>query len=132
VFHNSNPSWARLEKCHREKLENADRSFNASFTKSFLQEFEEDGIPRSGQESNKCTPQVRAIDREERCMPGKHRTITPEKRRQIIRLAAKGATYRQIAKEVDLSNGAVGIVVKPLGGVTPQRDVGPGDDTVVT
>jgi transposase, IS30 family len=54
-------------------------------------------------------------------MPGKHRTITPEKRRQIIRLAAKGATYRQIAKEVDLSNGAVGIVVKPLGGVTRKE-----------
>jgi transposase, IS30 family len=52
---------------------------------------------------------------------GKHRTITPEKRRQIIRLAAKGATYRQIAKEVDLSNGAVGIVVKPLGGVTRKE-----------
>ena len=54
-------------------------------------------------------------------MAGKWRRITPEKRRQIIRLAAKGATYRQIADAVDLSQGAVRIVVKPLGGVTRKE-----------
>ena len=45
------------------------------------------------------------------------RRITPEKRREIIRLAAKGATYKEIAQTVDLSIGGVGIVVQPLGGV---------------
>lgn len=44
--------------------------------------------------------------------------ITPEKRREIIRLAARGGTYREIADTVELSTGAIGIVVKPLGGVT--------------
>ncbi len=46
-----------------------------------------------------------------------YRRITPGKRRQILRLAAQGATYQQIAEAVDLSHGAVGIVVLPLGGV---------------
>ena len=46
-----------------------------------------------------------------------YRRITPDKRRQVIRLAAQGATQRQIAETVDLSHGAVGIVVRPLGGV---------------
>jgi IS30 family transposase len=45
------------------------------------------------------------------------RRITPEKRREIIQLAAKGWTYHRIAEAVDLSHGAVGIVVTPLGGV---------------
>jgi IS30 family transposase len=45
------------------------------------------------------------------------RRITPEKRREIIRLAAKGWTHNRIAEAVDLSHGAVGIVVTPLGGV---------------
>ena len=51
----------------------------------------------------------------------KRRRITPEKRREIIRLAARGATYQQIAEEVDLSHGAVGIVLVPLGGVTRKE-----------
>lgn len=46
-----------------------------------------------------------------------YRRITPEKRRQVLRLAAQGATYQQIAETVDLSRGSVGIVVMPLGGV---------------
>ncbi|MFN2638272.1 MAG: IS30 family transposase [Gemmatimonadaceae bacterium] len=50
-------------------------------------------------------------------MARRWRRITPEKRRQIIGLAAKGWTQRQIADAVDLSRGAVGIVVTPLGGV---------------
>jgi IS30 family transposase len=45
------------------------------------------------------------------------RRITPDKRRQIIRLAARGETHKQIAEKVDLSRGAVWMVVKPLGGV---------------
>jgi IS30 family transposase len=45
------------------------------------------------------------------------RRITPEKRREITRLAAKGWTHNRIAEAVDLSHGAVGIVVTPLGGV---------------
>jgi IS30 family transposase len=54
------------------------------------------------------------------------RRITSDKRRQIIRLASQGATYRQIADQVDLSQGAVGIVVKPLGGVTRKEMWDPG------
>jgi transposase, IS30 family len=46
-----------------------------------------------------------------------YRRITPEKRREVLRLAAKGATYEEIVAEVDLSKGAVGLVVRPLGGV---------------
>ena len=48
-------------------------------------------------------------------MKRRWRRLSPEKRREIIRLAAHGGTYRQIADTVDLSTGAVGIVVKPLG-----------------
>jgi IS30 family transposase len=46
-----------------------------------------------------------------------YRPITPEKRRQIIKLASQGATYQQIADTVDLSTGGVGTVLIPLGGV---------------
>lgn len=46
-----------------------------------------------------------------------YRRMTPEKRREVLRLAAKGATYQQIVDQVDLSVGAVAIVVGPLGGV---------------
>ena len=56
------------------------------------------------------------------------RRITPEKRRQIIRLAAKGVTQQQIAEVVDLSHGAVGVVVRPLGGVIRKEMWEPGDN----
>jgi transposase, IS30 family len=46
-----------------------------------------------------------------------YRPITPEKRRQIIKLAARGATYREIVDAAHVSVGAVGIVLVPLGGV---------------
>jgi transposase, IS30 family len=46
-----------------------------------------------------------------------YRSITPEKRRQIIKMAARGATYRQIVDALNVSTGAVGIVLVPLGGV---------------
>jgi IS30 family transposase len=65
------------------------------------------------------------------------RRITPEKRREIVRLAADGATYQEIAEKVDLSHGAVGIVVRPLGGVIRNEMWNPGtkrmslDDRVV-
>ena len=59
----------------------------------------------------------RSTDREEECVARPWRRITPEKRREIVRLAARGATYDQIAQSVDLSSSAVALVVKPLGGV---------------
>jgi len=45
------------------------------------------------------------------------RRITPEVRREVIRLARGGASYRDIKGRLDLSNGAVGLVLVPLGGV---------------
>jgi transposase, IS30 family len=51
----------------------------------------------------------------------RYRRITPAKRRQIIALAAKGATYQQMVDAVDLSMGAIAIVVKPLGGVSRKE-----------
>ena len=45
------------------------------------------------------------------------RRITPEKRREIVRLAAKGVSQERIAEVVDLSKGSVWTIVKPLGGV---------------
>jgi transposase, IS30 family len=62
-----------------------------------------------------------STDREEGRVAGQWRRITPEKRREIARLVAKGATYREIAEAVDLSQGAVGIVVKPLGGMVRKE-----------
>lgn len=55
-----------------------------------------------------------------------YRRITPEKRRQVLRLAAQGATEKQIAAAVDLSHGAIGIVVRPLGGVIRKEMWAPG------
>lgn len=52
--------------------------------------------------------------------------ITPEQRREIIRLAAKGMSYRQIIDRLDISMGAVGIVLVPLGGVTRREMWCPG------
>lgn len=45
------------------------------------------------------------------------RRVTPDKRREIIRLAARGLSLHQIAAEVQLAHGSVGSVVRPLGGV---------------
>jgi transposase, IS30 family len=59
----------------------------------------------------------KSTDREEECVARRWRRITPEKRRLILRLAAKGATQQQIAETVDLSTSAVRLVVIPLGGV---------------
>jgi IS30 family transposase len=43
--------------------------------------------------------------------------LTPEIRREVIRLARNGATYRDIKGKLDLPNGSIGLVLKPLGGV---------------
>ena len=51
----------------------------------------------------------------------RYRAVTPDKRRQVIALAAKGATYQEIARTVDLSTGAIGLVIKPLGGVSRKE-----------
>jgi IS30 family transposase len=45
------------------------------------------------------------------------RRITPEVRREVIRLARRGATYRDIKGKLDLPAGSVAAVLKPLGGV---------------
>jgi IS30 family transposase len=43
--------------------------------------------------------------------------LSPETRRAVIRLAAKGRSYRQIIAEAGVSMGAVTLITKPLGGV---------------
>lgn len=45
------------------------------------------------------------------------RRLDREHRTRIIRLAAKGWTYRQIAREVGCARGSVGNVLGPMGGV---------------
>jgi len=46
------------------------------------------------------------------------RRLDRDLRRQIVRLAAKGATYREILEQVDTSMGAITIVLRDWGGVT--------------
>jgi IS30 family transposase len=46
-----------------------------------------------------------------------YRRITPEVRRQVMRLAAKGLSQRQIMREIDLPLVSVWGVLRPLGGV---------------
>jgi len=50
--------------------------------------------------------------------PQRRRRIDGELRREVIRLAAKGATYRDILGVVDTSMGAITIMLKQWGGVT--------------
>jgi transposase, IS30 family len=50
------------------------------------------------------------------------RRITPELRREVMRLAAQGLSHRQILGRLDMSMGGVGIVLRPLGGVI-RRDM---------
>jgi IS30 family transposase len=45
------------------------------------------------------------------------RRITPELRREVIRLARGGASYQDIKGELDLAAGSICLVLKPLGGV---------------
>ena len=46
------------------------------------------------------------------------RRLDADLRRRITRLAAQGATYRQILEQVDTSSGAINIVLRDWGGVT--------------
>ena len=50
------------------------------------------------------------------------RRITPAVRREILRLAAKGATTREIGEAVSRSYGAISGVLAPLGGVIRRED----------
>jgi transposase, IS30 family len=45
------------------------------------------------------------------------RRITPEVRREVIRLAREGNSYREINGRLDLPTGSIGLVLRPLGGV---------------
>jgi transposase, IS30 family len=47
----------------------------------------------------------------------RYRRITPELRREVMRLAAQGLSLREILGRVDMSMGGVEIVLRPLGGV---------------
>jgi IS30 family transposase len=58
-----------------------------------------------------------AIDRREVRVTRQWRRVTPEKRRQALRLAAQGMPHRQIAQAIDLSAGSVDLVVRRVGGV---------------
>ncbi len=59
-------------------------------------------------------------------MRTKRRRITPEKRRQIYRLAAEGKTQDEIAAAVNISQTGVSLVVRPLGGVIRKELWEPG------
>src|SRR5207302_10231536 len=48
-------------------------------------------------------------------MQGKQ--LSPDKRREVIRLFSKGKTYREIIDETGVSMGVITLLVKPLGGV---------------
>jgi len=52
----------------------------------------------------------------------RRRRITPELRREVLGLAARGLTTRQILSQVDMSAGGLQIVLRPLGGVV-RRDM---------
>ncbi len=46
-----------------------------------------------------------------------YRRITPEKKRELLKLAAQGATYKEIATRLELGETNVRLTVTPLGGV---------------
>lgn len=48
--------------------------------------------------------------------------ITPETRREVIRLARAGASYRDIKGRIGLPVGSVGLVLGPLGGVLRKEE----------
>jgi transposase, IS30 family len=55
------------------------------------------------------------------------RRLTPDKRREILRLAAQGKTQHEIAAAVDISRSAVSFVLIPLGGVIRKELWEPGE-----
>jgi IS30 family transposase len=52
--------------------------------------------------------------------------LSREMRREVIRLSRQGMSYRQIGRELDLSQGTIGRVLTPLGGVTRVENVSVG------
>jgi IS30 family transposase len=52
----------------------------------------------------------------------RHNWVTPEMRRQVMRLAARGCSHREIAGQVSISLGSIGAILRPLGGVI-RRDM---------
>jgi IS30 family transposase len=52
-----------------------------------------------------------------------NRKLTSEVRREVIRLSARGSSYRQITRLVDISMGNITRVLKPLGGVIRLAEV---------
>ena len=53
---------------------------------------------------------------------GPYRRVTPEVRRAILRLAARGKSHRELAAAINRSHGSVGAVLRPLGGVIRPQD----------
>src|SRR5687767_8728034 len=51
-------------------------------------------------------------------MGRRQRRLDPDLKRQIIRLTAKGATYREVLEQVDTSMGSITIALREWGGVT--------------
>ena len=51
------------------------------------------------------------------------KVLPPEVRKEIIRFAARGGSYRQILGRVDVSMGTVGRVLVPLGGVIRREEL---------
>ena len=49
------------------------------------------------------------------------RRVDAETRREVIRLAARGATLREIVSALDVSFGSVAGVLRPLGGVVRKE-----------
>lgn len=54
-------------------------------------------------------------------MKRRWRRLPPDKRRAIIRMAARGATYREIVDAVDVTPRSITLVVQPLGGVIRKQ-----------
>jgi len=51
--------------------------------------------------------------------------MPPEVRREVMKLAAKGATYQEIRERVDISDGGITCVLRPLGGVIRRESLAP-------
>lgn len=60
-------------------------------------------------------------------MPRAWRRITPEKRREVIRLAAQGHSSVAIAERLELGDRAIRVVLRPLGGVYRKEMWEPGE-----
>jgi IS30 family transposase len=69
---------------------------------------------------------VKSVHRKRRWREQRYVRVPSEVRVQIIRLAHKGATYRQIIERLDVSVGAVSKVLRPLGGVIRKAMYEPG------